>query len=57
MTYALDLKLYDEFREQAGYTMKQFVGYVKTLKKTKDPKHEMRNRLDKINDSKRKQKL
>ncbi|MBN1601863.1 MAG: aminopeptidase [Chitinispirillaceae bacterium] len=57
MTYSLDLNLLDELRVQSGYTIKQFVGYAKTLKKAKDPKREMKNQLDRIINSKKDTKL
>jgi predicted aminopeptidase len=47
MTYTLDLKLYDDFRNEEGYDLKQFIGYVKTLKKVKEPKREIQKELEK----------
>jgi predicted aminopeptidase len=47
MTYTLDLKLYDNLRNKTGYNLKQFIGYVKTLKKVKEPKREIQRELEK----------
>jgi predicted aminopeptidase len=46
MTYSLDLKIFDEYRNVNGYTLKQFVGYAKTLKKEKDPKSKLKKDLE-----------
>ncbi|HEX2957276.1 MAG TPA: aminopeptidase [Chitinispirillaceae bacterium] len=46
MTYSLDLKMYDRYRNVSGYTLKQFVGYAKSFKKEKDPKSKLRKDLD-----------
>jgi hypothetical protein len=46
MTYSLDLKIFDTYRNVNNYTLKQFVGYAKTLKKEKDPKNRLKKDLD-----------
>jgi predicted aminopeptidase len=46
MTYSLDLKIFDTYRNVNGYTIKQFVGYAKTLKKEKDPKSKLKKDLE-----------
>lgn len=45
MTYSLDLKIFDTYRNVNRYTLKQFMGYAKTLKKEKDPKSRLKKDL------------